>query len=87
MVRVDESAADIRDMNRRLQRMLEETLSKNLLLQKVTFTLLTYSYFCIYPRRLPKPFFFHSLLAFRIPFRLLYLGVIFFHSGTGTSNS
>uniref|UniRef100_A0A914ZPE6 GRIP1-associated protein 1 n=1 Tax=Parascaris univalens TaxID=6257 RepID=A0A914ZPE6_PARUN len=34
MVRVDESAADIRDMNRRLQRMLEETLSKNLLLQK-----------------------------------------------------
>ncbi|VDK57011.1 unnamed protein product [Anisakis simplex] len=32
MVRVDESAADIRDMNRRLQRMLEETLSKNLIL-------------------------------------------------------
>lgn len=35
MVRVDESAADIRDMNRRLQRMLEETLSKNLVLQRV----------------------------------------------------
>lgn len=35
MVRMDESAADIRDMNRRLQRMLEETLSKNLVLQKV----------------------------------------------------
>uniref|UniRef100_A0A0R3RXN0 GRIP domain-containing protein n=1 Tax=Elaeophora elaphi TaxID=1147741 RepID=A0A0R3RXN0_9BILA len=35
MVRMDESAADIRDMNRRLQRMLEETLSKNLVLQKL----------------------------------------------------
>uniref|UniRef100_A0A915PJN9 Ribosomal protein L2 C-terminal domain-containing protein n=1 Tax=Setaria digitata TaxID=48799 RepID=A0A915PJN9_9BILA len=35
IVRVDESAADIRDMNRRLQRMLEETLSKNLVLQKL----------------------------------------------------
>ncbi|MFH4979693.1 hypothetical protein AB6A40_006402 [Gnathostoma spinigerum] len=34
MVRVDETASDIRDMNRRLQRMLEETLSKNLFLQK-----------------------------------------------------
>lgn len=37
MVRIDESAADIRDMNRRLQRMLEQALSKNLLLQKVNF--------------------------------------------------
>ncbi|EFO14743.2 hypothetical protein LOAG_13773 [Loa loa] len=40
MVRMDESAADIRDMNRRLQRMLEETLSKNLVLQKNIQTLL-----------------------------------------------
>lgn len=35
MVRIDESAAGIRDMNRRLQRMVEETISKNLVLQKV----------------------------------------------------
>ncbi|VDN35557.1 unnamed protein product [Gongylonema pulchrum] len=35
MVRIDETAADIRDMNRRLQRMLEETLSENLVLQRV----------------------------------------------------
>lgn len=35
MVKLDDSSADIRDMNRRLQRMLEETLSKNILLQKV----------------------------------------------------
>ncbi|VDM95876.1 unnamed protein product [Thelazia callipaeda] len=40
MVRMDESAADIRDMNRRLQRMLEETLSRNLVLQKNIQTLL-----------------------------------------------
>ncbi|VDO27712.1 unnamed protein product [Onchocerca flexuosa] len=40
MVRMDESTADIRDMNRRLQRMLEETLSKNLVLQKNIQTLL-----------------------------------------------
>ncbi|CAG9536605.1 unnamed protein product [Cercopithifilaria johnstoni] len=40
MVRMGESAADIRDMNRRLQRMLEETLSKNLVLQKNIQTLL-----------------------------------------------
>uniref|UniRef100_A0A0N5ARU8 Uncharacterized protein n=1 Tax=Syphacia muris TaxID=451379 RepID=A0A0N5ARU8_9BILA len=37
MVRIDDSAADIRDMNRKLQRMLEETLSKNLSLQKLIF--------------------------------------------------
>ncbi|VDD94195.1 unnamed protein product [Enterobius vermicularis] len=34
IVRIDDSAAGIRDMNRKLQRMLEETLSKNLNLQK-----------------------------------------------------
>uniref|UniRef100_A0A914X3P9 Uncharacterized protein n=1 Tax=Plectus sambesii TaxID=2011161 RepID=A0A914X3P9_9BILA len=34
MVKIDQSAGDIREMNRRLQRMLEETLTKNMHLQK-----------------------------------------------------
>ncbi len=31
----DQSAGGIHDMNKRLQRMLEETLNKNMILQKV----------------------------------------------------
>lgn len=72
MVRMDESAADIRDMNRRLQRMLEETLSKNLVLQKVIWILIHYRDILLekfkvqyFPKELGwigKPLFYYSFL-------------------------
>lgn len=36
LMKIDQSAVEIRDMNKRLQHMLEETLTKNMHLQKVS---------------------------------------------------